>query len=96
MSRITLTVDFATEDSPYEPGLRFIYEGETGFATDTFRLSDGQEAVLLTAQQADAQFSSVDAYFTRDGAIYRLCILLREAGQEAAATETLKTLLAYF
>lgn len=96
MSRISLTVDFATENSPYEPGLWFAYDGETDFETDTFHLSDGQEAVLLTARPADARFSGVDAYFTRDGAIYRLRVWFQEAGREAAAMETLKILLASF
>lgn len=96
LCKISMTVDFAMEGGRFEPELWFIYDGEADFETDTFRLSDGQEAVLLTAQWSGARYSGVHAYFTRDGAIYTVFAWLPGTGQETVAMETLKTLLAYF
>lgn len=48
-----------------------IYSEPTAFTTETYPLSDGQEASLLTAQPEDTAFPvSVYACFVRDGLLY--------------------------
>lgn len=70
--KVQLEVNFAPEEGGMEPELRYLYDGEADFTTETIQLSDGREATLVTARQPDAKYSEQEVFFAQDGGMYNL------------------------
>lgn len=94
--KASLDVDFSMEGNVNDPGLQAFYDGIADFKVDTYCLSDGQEAALLTASQENMRYTKTIAYFVRADGIYSLSVWRWGTGYEEGVREQLCRLLDLF
>lgn len=99
--KISLTVHFFMEEGTVRPEIGTVYDGAAEFDTQQHTISGGQEALVIRAQQEDAKYSELEAYFVRDGALYNLRVWRWAPAEEETerilpVEETLDSLLALF
>lgn len=93
--RLALTVWLFTEHSGQD-SMTNIWPEVTDYVQDSYQMSDGQEALVMTAEpRREASYTAVEAYFLRDGGLYCLRAV-GEKGEEQATRQLLERALDCF